>query len=295
MSRIIKDVKDFDVDHIFGCGQCFRWDRQDDGSWTGIACGKIVNVSQQPPSDGAEQYPQTSDDTGTHAQTHPCCGRIIIDNADEEDWRDIWYDYFDMGRDYGQIKRELAARDSVIRRAIDYGSGIRILRQEPWETMISFIISQNSNIPRIKKNIRDLADLFGDEAGEYRDEVYHILPGPEKLASLKEADLAPVRLGYRAKYLIRTAQQVAAGEEIDPCTLTGFCGVGPKVANCISLFSLDCLHSFPIDTWVKQVMHRLYGIDESDTRAMAEYAQKTFGEYGGIAQQYLFYYIRENA
>ena len=143
---IYEGVKDFDLDHIFDCGQCFRWSRQPDGSYTGIAMGKAVNVSLVEESARLD---------------------LVIDNCSEDDFEKIWRGYLDLDRDYGAIKETLSASDEVMAKAICGGEGIRILKQELWEAMVSFIISQNNNIPRIKGCIENLARLFGDPAGEY--------------------------------------------------------------------------------------------------------------------------------
>lgn len=274
--KVSTEVRDFNLEHIFECGQCFRWSREDDGSYTGIAHGKIVNMSlASNPEHGGE----------------PFCGTLTIDNAGERDLQDIWRDYLDLDRDYGKIKRRLAKSDPLLARAVRCGGGIRILRQEPWETLISFIISANNNIPRIQKNIEALASGFGEKAGTYRGRTYYNLPSPQVLANLREEDLSSCKLGYRARYLIRTAAQVCE-EGISRERLLSYCGVGQKVADCVSLFSMDGFECFPIDTWVRKVMHDLYGFDEADTKGIAKYAREHFGAYGGYAQQYLFYYIR---
>ena len=226
-----------------------------------------------------------------------------------DEFRDIWHRYFDLDRDYSVIKQRLAIGDEIMAKAISCGSGIRILNQEKWETLLSFIISQNNNIPRIKKCINSLAETMGTKAGEYEGRTYYSLPAPDVLAAAEPEDLAPCRLGYRAKYLVETARKVAADgpdslEALARVDVTGpdavaalrqYCGVGPKVANCIALFSLGKFDSFPVDVWVRKVMHELYGIDEKDVRGMTAYASENFGEYGGIAQQYLFYYMRSHS
>lgn len=279
---IAEGIEDFDTDHIFDCGQCFRWQRNEDGSYSGVAFGHPARIAY----DGETK-------------------RLMIHGADEHTFETVWRRYLDLDRDYGRIKRTLAAKDETIRDAIAFGRGIRILNQEKWETLISFIISQNNNIPRIKKCIETLAETLGDPVGEFEGRTYYSLPTPEKLASATPDDLAPCRLGYRDKYLIETAKQVSSegmqslqrlgtSEVSAEETLAGlqkYCGVGPKVANCIALFAMGKQDSFPIDTWVKKVMNRLYGIPEKDRRAMADFAAETFGAYGGMAQQYLFYYI----
>ena len=309
---IYEGVKDFNLDHIFDCGQCFRWSRQEDGSYTGIAMGKAVNVSlkEVPAGEG-------SGDDGTcgpgEGQPRLESGKfqprldLVIDNCSKEDFEKIWRSYLDLDRDYGAIKATLAESDQVMAKAIEGGSGIRILKQELWETMVSFIISQNNNIPRIKGCIENLARLFGEPAGEYSGVEYFNVPSAEVMSGLTAEDLAPCRLGYRAPYLVETARQVmerggveavaadleAARTPEEACEyLRGFQGVGPKVASCIALFGLGRLEAFPIDVWVRRVMNRLYGIDEKDIKGMNTYATEHFGVNGGIAQQYLFYYIR---
>ncbi len=284
---IVYDVKDFDADHVFDCGQCFRWNREEDGSYTGVASGRSANISFV-------------------AGNFQDGGTLRIDNCTLEDFRDFWCGYLDLGRDYGEIKRRITENDSVMRKAAEFGSGIRLLRQDPWETVISFIISQNSNIPRIKKCIEKLCTMFGDPAGEYRGEMRYAFPRPEQLACLTRDDLAPVKLGYRDKYILSTAADVArdggaslaaaAGMNHDDAQkeIRKLKGVGPKVADCILLFGLHKYDSFPLDVWMKKIMNKLYGFDEDDTRGMDAYARSRYGELSGFAQQYLYYYARFN-
>lgn len=266
---IIEQIRDFHTDHIFDCGQCFRWDREEDGSYTGIAGDRPANIS-------FEEGILRIDAPG-------------IEGGDEEE-EAFWRDYLDLDRDYGKIKKHLARRDPILKEAISYGEGIRILRQDPWEALVSFIISSNNNIPRIKKNIRDLAEGFGRPAGEFRGQMFYTLPSPQVLAALTKEDLAPCRLGYRGGYLIKTAAMVEAAGEVTFDDLLSYSGVGPKVADCIALFSMGRYERFPIDTWVEKVMRELYGLENK--RAMASFAAETFGRWGGIAQQYLFHYMR---
>jgi len=280
-------IKDFNLTHIFDCGQCFRWNKEDDGSYTGVAFGKAVNMAFVPEYEGS------------------CTGSLVIEGADEADFENIWKKYLDLERDYGKIKEELAKGDKVVAEAITSGEGIRLLNQDNWETLISFIISQNNNIPRIKKCIENLSMEFGVELPEYRGQKRFAFPTFERLAQVSEEDLAPIKLGYRARYIVETAKAVAKdqGKTLYSLSqiptkeayeyLTSLCGVGPKVANCILLFAMEKYASFPIDVWVRRVMSRLYGIEENNIKAMAKFAEDTFGEYGGFAQQYLFYHIRE--
>lgn len=277
---IIEGIRDFDLDHIFDSGQCFRWFKEEDGSYTGVAHKRVINVNY-------------------------IDHRIIMSNTTLEDYQEIWRNYFDLDRDYGKIKQELSEKDLILAQAISFGEGMRILNQDKWETTISFIISQNNNIPRIKKCIASICESFGEYLGEYRGQVHYAFPDPETLAGVSLKDLDICRLGYRAKYILETAKIIAqdrseALNQLDKANLRqaqdylqSLCGIGPKVANCIMLFSMGKSESFPIDVWVKRVMNRVYSIDENDSAAMLSYASEHFGQYGGIAQQYLFYYIRE--
>ena len=266
----LNNLKDFNIDHIFDCGQCFRWEKQSDGSYTGAAFGKVVNMKVEE-------------------------NTLIIDNCTEADYEGIWRNYLDIDRDYGKVKEALRKDDPIMAKAISFGYGIRILHQELWETTVSFVISQNNNIPRIKGCIENLAKNFGEKICTYRGRTYFALPTPEKLASLKREDLAEIKLGYRDKFLIETAKAwlgTCDANEESYDTLIEYTGIGPKVANCILLFGLCKYDSFPIDVWVRRVMNSLYNIEEKNTKAMKEFAKERFGEYGGFAQQYLFYYIR---
>jgi len=275
----IENLKDFSLEHILDCGQCFRWSREKDGSYTGTAFGKVLNIKESP------------------SPRMDVAGDLVdleIDNGTPWDWENIWHSYFDLGRDYGPIKEQLGRKDPVMAAAIRHGHGIRILNQDKWEAIVSFLISQNNNIPRIRKCIETLCENFGADLGEYRGKRYYHMPTPKVLAGLTEEDLLGCRLGYRARYIIETARQVereGISETFD--YLNTLCGVGPKVANCVLLFSMKRVDCFPIDVWVRRVMHQLYGLAESDTKAMQGFAEENFGAYGGIAQQYLFYYIRE--
>ena len=305
MQHIETGIKDFDLDHIFDCGQCFRWEKEADGSYTGVAMGSAVNMRLEP-ADNEDKEGGAGESAkggitagGTEEKT------LIIDNCSAEDFDKKWRGYLDLDRDYGKIKTGLSGEQ--IQKAAEYGYGIRILRQEFWESLLSFIISQNNNIPRIKGCIESLAENFGEKICEYRGKSYYSLPKAERLAELSEKDLAICRLGYRAPYLIKTAGKVLENGGVDAVearlascgcfeeaeeALREYPGVGPKVASCVALFGLGFLDAFPIDVWMRRVMHKLYGMEEKDVRSMSRYAKENFGEYGGIAQQYLFYYIR---
>ncbi len=281
-------VRDFALKDIFECGQCFRWNRQEDGSYFGVAFRKAVSVFYE-----AEE-----------AQAGETLGVLVIKNCNEADFQKIWKKYFDLERDYGKIKSVLAKNDEIMQTAVRFGSGIRLLNQDEWETLISFILSQNRNIPLIKKSIEELSRKFGQAITDADGNTCYAFPTPQALAALSEEDLAECRLGYRARYVLETARVIAAEpDKLYEMTqlsyeeafdyLKNLCGVGPKVANCILLFSMEKYASFPIDVWVRRLMSVLYGTDENNLKEIREYAEERFGELGGFAQQYLFYYARE--
>lgn len=276
---LLEDVQHFDAKHIFECGQCFRWKREDDGSYTGIAYGRVLNVKSD--------YEK---------------GIVILNNTNLKDFEEIWYRYFDLGRDYGAIKKEFS-EDEILRDAIEYGKGIRILNQEPWELVISFIISANNNIPRISKSIDILSEMFGEPI-EYAGKTYFSFPTIDKLAQAELEQIDICRAGFRCKYIHQTARMIAQGEinlnqvsKLDSTKarqeLLKLPGVGPKVADCIMLFSMQKYDSYPVDVWVKRVTEHFYIHEDVSMKKIQEFAKEKFGELAGFAQQYLFYFARE--
>lgn len=261
---MVDEIRDFDLAQTLDCGQSFRWTEQTDGSFKGIAFGKCVKVS----IDGT---------------------RLYIDNADKADFENIWYDYFDLGLDYGKIRENISKIHPVLADAAKYAPGIRILRQEPFETLCTFIISQNNNIKRIKGIVQRLCECFGEQIGNGE----FAFPDAKKIAELTPDDLAPLRAGFRNRYLIDAAQRVSGGEiNLESCKtldydsarseLMKIVGVGQKVADCTLLFGMHRIEAFPVDVWMKRAMEKLFpNMNSSD-----------FGEYAGIAQQYIFHYSR---
>lgn len=265
---VVRTIPEFDPDKTFFCGQCFRWDARGGGLYEGVAGGRILTVRR------------------TGGQFRFSCS--------EQEFEEVWRPYFDLDRDYGAIREKLSTEDPVMAKACAAGAGIRILRQDIWETILSFLLSQNNNIRRIRGCIERLADLAGEPVGvDTAGMERRSLPAPDQLARMDESDLADVRLGYRAKYVIGTARCVA--ERGLPETyeeLLELPGVGPKVASCIALFSLGETGRFPVDVWIARAMQRCYGRPEEDHRKTEAFAADKFGPLGGFAQQYLFYWIR---
>ena len=212
----------------------------------------------------------------------------MLFNTTEHDFESIWRKYFDLDRDYGAVNKKIG-KNEILKSAAKYSFGIRILNQEPWETLCSFIISQNNNIKRIKGIISRLCDNFGEDNGGYR-----AFPTAEKIAECSLEDLAVLRSGFRAKYILDAAQKISSGEidleklkavhtDAARDELMKIKGVGPKVADCALLFSLCHIDAFPKDVWIKRAMQALFGGE------LPEEAKP----YAGIAQQYIFFYARE--
>ena len=275
---IVENVQDFDPVHIFECGQCFRWIRQPDNSFTGVARGKVANISYQD-------------------------GTLVIKNSSLKDFQDIWFEYLDLGRDYGEIKA-LLDKDEHMKKAMEYGYGIRILKQDLWEVLISFIISANNRIPMIMKTVAAMSKLYGDEI-QYDGMAYYSFPSADKLFEAGIEELEACRGGFRCKYILNTARMVKNGEvrleELEGMDtgkareeLMKFPGVGPKVADCVLLYSGTKQDVFPTDVWVKRVMEELYFKREASFKEIQDFASSYFGDLAGFAQQYLFYYAREN-
>lgn len=260
---VYRGVSDLDLAQTLDCGQSFRWEQEENGDFRGVAFDREVTVHL----DGGDFY---------------IFGGKAEDSA-------LWSDYFDLDFDYGVIKNELSALSPVLKSAAEYAPGIRILRQDSWEALCSFIISQNNNIPRIKGIIKRLCECFGDKT----EDSGYTFPSAARLSNLSVEDLAPLKSGFRAKYLIDAAQKVSLGEinldevlvmPIDEArqSLMKIKGVGPKVAECALLYGMHRLECFPMDVWMKRAMAVL----------LPEFTIEDLGQYAGIAQQYIFHYSR---
>lgn len=260
----IHGIEEFDLPHTLDCGQAFRWKTDQNNLWSGVAYDRQLSLEKLKD------------------------GTVVLYNTSKSDYEKIWKDYFDLNRDYREII-EILSQDETLKKACEYSYGIRILNQEPFETLCSFIISQNNNIKRIKGIIERLCENFGD-----KKDGFYTFPTAQKLASLTLDDLQVLRSGFRAKYLLDAAQKVA-NNEIDLYSLKDMSldearnelmkikGVGPKVADCCLLFSHHHTEAFPKDVWIKRAMEILFQGE------LPDFAQK----YAGIAQQYIFFYARD--
>ena len=268
---LLRQVRHFIPAHIFECGQCFRFQSGPEG-YTILAHGKRLSV-----------LPKGRD--------------ILLAPCTRLEFEQIWKRYFDLERDYSALCRALP-RDEKLRTGMSFGKGLRILRQEPFETLISFVISANNNIARIKGIVERICRTYGTQV----EENCFAFPGPEQLARASEEELRRLGCGYRAPYLVHSARAIAEGFSLEALRnlsyqeakkkLQTLPGVGPKVADCVLLFSLDFSCAFPVDVWVQRAMERYLGYPVPRGEIQT-YAAQMFGRNAGLAQQYLFFYARE--
>ena len=261
-------VNDFNIEQIAESGQCFRWNKVSNMKYRGIIGNGVCEIEQS----GNE---------------------IEVKGIDEE----TFTNYFDMKRDYGEIKG-FYKDDEILAEAIKLGDGIRILNQDKFEVLISFIIPANNNIPRIKKSVEAISRKYGKKI---KDEFYSF-PTPVQLSQATEADLRECGVGFRARYIVKTCQDVLEGFDLEKISklpvleckreLMKLTGVGSKVADCVMLFSMQKVEAFPIDVWVKRVIENLYIKKDASLKEIEEFSKEKFPFFAGIAQQYLFYYIK---
>lgn len=277
---VLNEYDSFVISQTLECGQCFRFEKISDEDYIVIAKEKILHA-----------YKKDND--------------IVFENTSKEDFENIWLDYFDFKRDYNQIKELLSSKDETVKNAVKYAPGIRILNQDFFECLISFIISQNNRIPMIKKVVSNISQRYGKLIGDFNNVSYFSFPSADELSKATEEELMECKTGFRAKYIIDAVQKCISGEisfekfkdmptdEVRKELMT-IKGVGPKVADCVMLFSMGRSDAFPTDVWVKRVMSYFY-FDGNDTpiKTIHKSAYDKFGQYAGFAQQYLFNYARE--
>ena len=260
---LLSDNKQLNIDKTFQCGQCFRWIRQADGSYEGVVNGSFARL--------------WCEDEKT-----------FVSSTQEMDWKH----YFDLYRDYEKANDTLRGFSDYLDRCIAAGEGIRILNQDPWETLISFIISQCNNISRIQGIVDRMCRRLGNPI-YYNDRIAYTFPTEEQILASSAEDWAYIKAGYRAKYIVETSKCIASGYGLDELIdlpweqsrdrLMELPGVGVKVANCVNLFGLRHIESFPMDTWIKKALKAHFPED---------FDPVILGEFAGLAQQYIFDYER---
>lgn len=262
--------KNLNILQIADSGQCFRMNKIDNNQYSIIAFGSFILLTQ------------VDEET-------------VDISCSEEEFHLIWEEFFDLSYDYNRIVKSLTeGKDEFLKKAAEYGKGIRILRQEPFEALISFIISQNKNIPSIKCCIERICEKYGETKVSKEGVQFTTFPTPEQLTLAKKEDLRELKLGYRDDYIIKAAQAVFHGaidlmnlmkcsHEETVRTLRSIPGVGDKVANCASLYGLHHIEAFPIDVWIARVLTEVY---------QNNFDIEKYKGYAGIVQQYMFYYMR---
>ena len=274
------EVKCFNLKYTLECGQCFRWKKvdEDENRYIGIIKDRVIDISQEG-------------------------NKVIIYSDKEEELENVVREYFDFNTDYEYIEHKIVKIDHNISKSVKNTTGIRILNQAIFETVISYIISANNNIKRISRSVDKISEMFGHEV-KYNNESYYLFPTLEELSGATVEDLLSCGVGFRAKYIKNTVKVLMENKDLlntlsnmstDEARklLQEFQGVGPKVSDCILLFSLKKSEVFPIDVWVKRVMEKLYFKCNVSMKQIASYAKENFGEDAGIIQQHLFYNVRE--
>ena len=272
------EVKCFNLKYTLECGQCFRWKAINENEYIGVIYDRVIRIKQ----DG---------------------NKISIWSNEKENLKEVVVRYFDLEKDYEKLEQQIAKIDKNIAKSLEYSSGIRILNQPLFETIISYIISANNNIKRISRSVNDISKRFGKEIA-FEGEKYYLFPTLDEMKTVSIDELLSFGTGFRARYIkhdieyflenpnfldelrvLNTAEAAKA--------LSSLMGIGPKVADCILLFSLGKSEVFPIDVWVKRIMEKLYFKENKGLKEIKKYANEKFNEYGGIVQQHLFHNVRE--
>lgn len=280
MKEIKLDVKCFNLKYTLECGQCFRWNKIDENTYIGVVKDRVLKVRQEG-------------------------NKIFIKSDKEENLEKVVRYYFDLDRDYEKLEKKIVLIDDNIAKAVKNTSGLRNLNQDFFEMLISYIISANNNIPRISKSVNEISKRYGKEI-EFEGQRYYLFPTPDELRDVTIDEFRECGVGFRDKYIYKTVKKIN-NKEIDleqmqkldteklKAALLSLMGVGPKVADCILLFSCARQEVFPIDVWVQRIMRRLYyNNEEVSKNEILRYARENFGENAGIIQQHLFYNVREN-
>jgi len=271
-------VECFNLKYTLECGQCFRWKYINEYEYVGVIADRVIRIKQQN-------------------------NKLFVWSNKKENLKQVVEHYFNLTKDYISIENTIAKIDENIANSLEFSSGIRILNQPLFETIISYIISANNNIKRISRSVNDISKRFGKEI-EFEGEKYYLFPTLEEIKHITLDDLLSCGTGFRARYIKHDIEYFENNPEFleklkvlntDEATkvLSSLMGVGPKVADCILLFSLGKDEVFPIDVWIKRIMEKLYFKENKSLKEIKKYANEQFGVYAGIVQQHLFHNVRE--
>ena len=272
------DIECFNLKYTLECGQCFRWEKVDETTYIGVIQDRVIKITQNG-------------------------NKIYIWSSLKENLKQVVYDYFDLAKDYTCLEKDIAELDSNVKESLKYSSGIHILNQPLFETIISYIISANNNIKRISRSVKDISKKYGTKV-MFEDKEYYLFPTLNEMKNASVDELLACGTGFRARYIKNTIkcfeenkdflyelekQDTVAARKM----LTSLMGVGPKVADCILLFALKRGEVFPVDVWVKRIMEKLYFKSDVSIKKISKFANEKFGEHAGIVQQHLFHNVRE--
>lgn len=283
MEEIIIKVKTFNLKYTLECGQCFRWKKVDSEKieYVGVIKDRVIKIKQ------------VND-------------KLYVKSSNMDKLKDVVYEYFDLNTDYEKIEDTISKIDLNVNKAVSNTTGIRILNQDFFETLMSYIISSNNNIPRISKSVNVISEKYGKKV-IFEEEEYYLFPTPTELKDVTDEEYQKCGVGFRARYLKHAVEDMLNNkidiknvDNVDTNVLKEkllqIMGVGPKVADCVLLFSCKKGEVFPIDVWVERIMTNIYFQNYGRTikkKEILEYASENFGKYAGIVQQHLFYNIRE--
>ena len=273
---VLKNI-DINLKDTVTCGQCFRFFVEEDNSYTMILSDRVINIKQDKKN-------------------------LIIESNNENNLENIIKEYFDLNRDYSSLNKVIISKDKTLKKCINEALGFKILKQEPFEMLISYIISQNNNVSRISSSINYISSKFGTKI-IFKDKEYFLFPTYEQLKGIDIKTLNEAKVGFRDKYIINALDYIKSGKldinkinELDTeqalIYLQEIKGIGPKVASCILLFGYSRFDVFPVDTWVKKAMASLYEDINPTQKEISKFAKEKYGEYCGLALQYMYHYMR---
>lgn len=278
MSDLKLQTKCFNLKYTLECGQCFRWEKIEENEYVGVIKDRVVRLRQ------VEDI-------------------LYVWSSKKENLEEVIKEYLDLDKDYEKLEETISKIDKNIQCALEYSSGIHILNQNPFETIISYIISANNNIKRISKSVKDISKMYGKKV-EFESNTYYLFPTLDEIKNITIDDLLKAGTGFRARYILKDIEYfvnnlgyIESLNNMDTLTarksLMSLMGVGPKVADCILLFAYKRSEVFPVDVWIKRIMEKLYFNRNVNVKEITEFASDKFGEYSGIIQQHLFQNVRE--
>ncbi len=272
------NVECFNLKYTLECGQCFRWECLEDNTYIGVIKDRVIKIKQEG-------------------------NKILVWSSLVNNLEEVVMEYFDLNKDYASLEKEIAKMDKNVKESLKYSSGIHILNQPLFETIISYIISANNNIKRISRSVKDISKKYGKKV-IFENNEYYLFPTLEEMSDVTIDVLLECGTGFRARYIKNVVNYFTTNKgflsniemmdtEVAKKTLMSLMGVGPKVADCILLFSLKRGEVFPVDVWVKRIMEKLYFNGNVSIKEISEFAKDKFGKHAGIVQQHLFHNVRE--